>query len=91
MATRTDRIESRVKPDDRARIEQAATLTGLSVSSFMVNAAVERAVDVIAQQATTTVPPTYFDDLLAALDDPDPAPRLTRAAADAERLQRITA
>jgi uncharacterized protein (DUF1778 family) len=89
MAVKTDRIESRVSPEARARIEQAAAMAGVSVSSFMVDAAVERAENVIAQHATTIVAADYFDALLATLDDPDPAPRLAKAAAGAKRRGRF--
>ncbi len=90
MAVKTDRIESRVSAEARARIEQAAAMTGVSVSSFMVDSAVERAEELIAEYTTTIVPADYFDSLLAALDEPDPAPRLAKAAADARRSRRIT-
>jgi uncharacterized protein (DUF1778 family) len=43
MAVNTDRMEARVSPEERDRIEQAAATAGLSVSAFMVSAAVERA------------------------------------------------
>jgi uncharacterized protein (DUF1778 family) len=89
MAVKRDRIESRVPPEARARIEQAAAMAG--VSSFMVDAAVERADELIAQETMTIVPADYFDALLAALDEPDPAPRLAKAAADVNRRRRIIA
>lgn len=91
MAVKSCRIESRVSPEARARIEQAAVMAGVSVSSFMVDAAVERADELIAQHTTTIVPADYFDALLATLDEPDPAPRLAKAAADAKRRRRIVA
>ncbi|MGH8949143.1 MAG: DUF1778 domain-containing protein [Acidimicrobiia bacterium] len=86
---KTDRLEARVSPEERQRIEQAATVAGVSVSAFMVTAAVDRAQDVISQVATTTVPADFFDDLLAALDEAESAPRLSRAAKDASRNRRI--
>jgi uncharacterized protein (DUF1778 family) len=89
MAVKTERMEARVSPDERERIERAAAVSGLSVSAFMVSAAVDRAEEVIAQATTTTVPADYFDALLAALDEPEPAPRLARAAKDARRAKRI--
>jgi uncharacterized protein (DUF1778 family) len=48
MAVKTDRVEARVSPEERARIERAASTAGLSVSAFMVGAAVERADEIIA-------------------------------------------
>lgn len=89
MAVKTDRLEARVSPEERQRIEQASVVAGLSVSAFMVNAAVDRADEIISQAATTTVPAGYFDALLAALDDAEPAPRLAGAAHKAARNKRV--
>ena len=89
MAVKTDRMEARVSSEERQRIELAAAVAGVSVSAFMVSAAVDRAEDVISQVATTTVPPDYFDALLAALDEAESAPRLSRAAKKASRKRRI--
>ena len=43
MAVKTDRLEARLSPDERERIEQAASTAGLSVSAFVVEVAVELA------------------------------------------------
>lgn len=80
MATKTERIEARLSPGERSRIDQAAALEGQSLSSFMVAAAAEKAEQVIAAQTTTVVPSEYFDQLVSAIDRADPAPRLARAA-----------
>ncbi|NLD77467.1 MAG: DUF1778 domain-containing protein [Acidimicrobiales bacterium] len=90
MAVKTDRLEARLSPEDRARIERAAAASGMSVSTFVVGAAVFRADEVIAAATTTLVPADYFDDLLAALDEPDAAPGLTKAAKRARRNPRLT-
>lgn len=89
MAVKTDRLEARLSPDERERIEQAASTTGLSVSAFVVEVAVERADEIIAAATTTVVPADYFDDLLAALDEADEAPRLAEAAKQSRRSRRI--
>jgi len=91
MAVKTDRMEARVSPAERERIERAASVSGLSVSAFMVTAAVERAEVVIAEAMTTIVPADYFDALLGALDEPATAPRLAKAAQRARRRPRIHA
>lgn len=91
MSTKTERVEARLSPDQRSRIERAAEYAGESMSSFMVSAAVERADEVIATHSATVVPADYFDHLLAALDDPaESSPTLTAAARRARRRQRIT-
>jgi uncharacterized protein (DUF1778 family) len=89
MAVKTERMEARVSPEERQRIEQASVVAGESVSAFMVNAAVDRADEIISQAATTTVPADYFDALLTALDDAKPAPGLSRAVGKAARNKRI--
>jgi len=89
MATRTERIEARVAPRDRARIDRAAALEGQSVSAFMVTAAAEKADQVIAARTTSVVPTDYFDRVLAAIDRADRAPRLARAVKLARERSRI--
>ena len=85
MATKTDRIETRVSIDERAQIDRAAALEGRTVSAFVVSAAVERARQVIETHDATLVPADYFDRLLATIDDAEPAPRLAAAAKRARR------
>ena len=89
MATKTERVEARLSPRQRERIDQAAAFEGRSLSSFIVAAAEEKADQVIAAQTTTVVPADYFDRLLAAIDDADRAPQLERAATRARRRRRI--
>ncbi len=91
MAVKTDRLEARLSPAERERIEQAASTSGLSVSAFVVEASVEQADRVIAAATTTVVAGDYFDDLLAALDEPGEAPRLADAAKRSRRSHRIAA
>lgn len=91
MAVKTDRLETRLSPKERARIERAASMAGVSMSAFMVGAAVDRAEEIIAAATTTVVPADYFDGLLAALDEPEAAPRLERAAKRSRRTARVAA
>ena len=71
---RTARIELRADPEREKRIREAARLANQSVSSFVLDAASERAEDVL-RAAMSTVPADYFDELHRALDEP-PAPNL---------------
>jgi uncharacterized protein (DUF1778 family) len=84
-------MEARVSPEERRQIERAASVTGVSASAFMVSAAVERADEVIAEATSTTVPAAYFDELLAALDEPERAQQLSRAAKRARQRRQIHA
>lgn len=82
MATVSARLEFRVRPDRKSRIERAAALVHEPVSEFARAAAEEKADRVIREhEATTTVPADFFDDLLEALDAPPrPNAALARAA-----------
>jgi len=67
----TARLEVRLEPDSKARLERAAELTHVPVSDFVRSAVEDRAEQVLRDHdAQTTVPADFFDDLLAALDAP---------------------
>ncbi len=89
MSTRSERVEARLSADERARIERAARFEGRSLSSFIVEAAVERADQILAEPTVTVVPAEYFDRLVAALDEPGRAPRLVQAGKRVSQVRRI--
>jgi uncharacterized protein (DUF1778 family) len=91
VAVKSERLEARVSPEQRARLEWAAGISGMSLSTFVVDAAIERAEALVAEQMLTAVPAEYFDHLVAALDEPDRAPTLAKAARRVERRPRIAA
>jgi uncharacterized protein (DUF1778 family) len=71
MVTATGRLEFRIAQASKSRIERAAHLTGEHPTAFARAAAEERAERVLREhEATTVVPPEYFDQLIAALDAP---------------------
>ena len=71
MVVASSRLEVRVRPESKARLERAAELVQLPVSEFVRAAAEQRADEVLREHdATTRVPAEFFDDLLAALDAP---------------------
>ena len=83
----TARIEFRVRPETRERIEQAAALVHLPVSEFVRASAEQRADEVLRAERVTAVPADFFDQLVAALDDPPvPNDRLRRAAGRARSV-----
>lgn len=91
MAVASARLEFRVRPERKSRIERAAELMHEPVSEFARTAAEEKAERVIREyEATTRVPAEFFDELLDALDAPPRAnPTLARAAQQArETLDR---
>ncbi len=88
MAAASARLEFRVRPERKSRIERAAELVHEPVSEFARTAAEEKAERVIREhEATTTVPAEFFGDLLDALDA---APRANPALARAARQARET-
>lgn len=76
VKNKSQRIEARVTEDDARLIARAATLLNASVSSFVVEAAVEKAETVVARADRTLMPAVQFDEMIAALDDPTPVPEL---------------
>ena len=81
MSKATARLEFRVSPEDRERIERAADILGEPVSAFARSAAEEKAEQVLREyEATTTAPAEFFDEVLRALDSPPVAdPSLVHA------------
>lgn len=78
---RTERTEARLLPEQKARIELAARLRGLSLSDFMVQHADEAAVRTIEQQTAWTLAAADRDAFVGALmDPPAPSARLKAAA-----------
>ncbi|HEU0132506.1 MAG TPA: DUF1778 domain-containing protein [Mycobacteriales bacterium] len=77
------RLEFRIRPDVKRKIEAAAGLLHETASDFARSAAEARADEVLrAHQGTTVVPAEFFDALLAELDAPDAVNEpLARAAA----------
>lgn len=82
---RTERIEARIEPERAERIRYAAELVHTSMSAFVVDAAAERAEQVIADHRETIVPAEFFDSLLEALDEGAAVPALRKAAGRARR------
>lgn len=72
------RLEIRVRPNDKARLEAAAAVASVPVSEF-VRSAIEERVQLVLDQhlQRTVVPADFFDALLSSLDEPEePTPML---------------
>jgi uncharacterized protein (DUF1778 family) len=83
---RTERIELRAEPEREQRIRYAAKLAGQSLTDFMLDAASERAEEVITSAHVTVVPADFFDALWEALDEaPRPNARLARVFKEARK------
>lgn len=82
MTTATARLEFRVSPQEKSKIERAAELSGEPVSMFARTAAEEKADRILREyEASTTVPAEFFGDLIAAFDAPAQANTGLRTAA----------
>lgn len=88
MAGKTARIELRADVEREQRIRFAADLSHQSISAFVLEAASNRAEQVIAASAATIVPSDWFDTLWSALDDSASANVALRARA--ARARRVT-
>lgn len=83
---RSERIELRAEPEREQRIRYAAQLANQSLTDFMLEAASERAEEVIAAVQTTVVAPDFFDELWEALGQPpQPNENLARAFREARK------
>ena len=78
----TDKIEMRVRPIDKARISQAAELSGVKLSTFVRTSAAREAKRILREHRTTMLSERDRRMLLKALDNP-PVP--TATARDAVR------
>jgi uncharacterized protein (DUF1778 family) len=79
MTILTDRIELRVAPEIKRRLQVAADETGHTLSGFVLESALARADEIVPTH--TLVPADYFAQLVAALNGPlEPMPRLAEAA-----------
>lgn len=80
-ALRTERTEARLLPEQKARIDRAAAIRGLSRSDFIVQTADEAAIRIIQEHETWTLSvPDRERFLEALLHPPAPNSRLRAAA-----------
>jgi uncharacterized protein (DUF1778 family) len=78
---RDERIDLRISPDLKTLLTRAASYCGMSLSSFLVSIAADRAKEVVAEHETLTLTPRDWEAFLEALDKADrPRPRLAAAA-----------
>jgi len=78
---KTERVEARLNPDQKTRIEYAARLRGTSISDFMVSSAEDAAARAIEQHEVWTLSgrdrETFVKELLRP---PAPSRRMKAAA-----------
>lgn len=86
MGGRTARIELRADVEREQRIRHAAELSHQSISAFVLDAASQRAEQVLAASAATVVPSDWFDALWSALDAAPSANAALRSRAESARV-----
>jgi uncharacterized protein (DUF1778 family) len=80
LALRTERAEFRLLPEQKRRIERAASIKGLSVSDFIVQHADEAASRTIQAHASWTLDDRDRDVFVEALlNPPKPSARMKAA------------
>ena len=87
MTTAAARLDMRLSPADKARIARAANLLGVTISSFVRDAALREAErSAMVAAATATLSPEESGRFLTALDVPfQPNARLEQAFACIDR------
>jgi len=86
--TRDRRIEARADGPTMEVILEAARLTNSSVSTFVADAAREKAERLVALTDRTFMPAEMFDEMIVALDYPQPAPELVELFSRPKRITR---
>jgi uncharacterized protein (DUF1778 family) len=80
LALRTERTEARLLPEQKKRIERAASLKGMSLSDFIVQNADEAAARTIQMYTSWTLGDRDRDAFVQALlNPPEPGPRMKAA------------
>lgn len=78
---RDERIDLRVSTDLKTLLTRAASYSGMSLSSFLVSSAADRAKEIVAEHEAVTLTTRDWEAFLAALDNADRTrPRLAAAA-----------
>lgn len=90
VALERDRISARIPKDVRERIEEAADRSGATLNQFLVQAAIEKADQVLEREKVTKLSARDAEWLLSLLDQPPRAPnaKLQRALDDYQKATR---
>lgn len=81
MATRTERLEMRLSPEERSLLERAAAAAGMPLGTLVRNLLMERVQEVLDRESRSTLPLAQLDAFLEMLDGPsEPPTRLVEAA-----------
>ena len=80
ISKRDERIDLRLAGDLKALLARAASYSGMSLSSFLISVASDRAKEVVAEHETMILSVQDWEAFLTALDNADrPRPKLEAA------------
>ena len=68
--TKVERINIRATEEEKALVEQAARVSHMSATQFMMQAAIASAEDVLAEPRMLVLPPEEWDEFMRRLDEP---------------------
>jgi uncharacterized protein (DUF1778 family) len=78
-ALRTEKLDLRVSPSTKRTLEAAASASNRTVSAFVLESALARAEEALADRRTFSLSKTKWTEFGAALDAPTrPLPRMQR-------------
>lgn len=87
LQTKTERVQVRIDPEAKRRLERAATLANMTVSAFVVNNALEAADDLIRERERIILNDQDWEIFSEALlNPPEPNAALSKAFASHDRL-----
>lgn len=88
-AHRPDRINLRLSPQAKRRLERAAAYSEKTLTDFVVGTALQRADTILQEQEVTTLTNDEWEQFYALLlDPPEPNKRFKRAIAEHKRVIR---
>lgn len=91
MKRKDRRREFRLSAEDEQLITEAAALSGVSFSGFVLDEALARARDIVESHRMITLPADTYERFLEALDaPPERNPALVELAKQARRFHRVS-
>jgi uncharacterized protein (DUF1778 family) len=77
--SKSERIDIRTTPRVKRTLQDAATVSSKTVSEFLLDSALTKAAEVLADRRLFLLDDAQWDDFMAALDaPPPPMPRLEK-------------
>jgi len=91
MKTKDRRREFRLSAEDEQLITEAAALSGVSFTGFVLDEALARAREIVESHRAITLPADVYERFLEALDaPPERNPALVELAKRAKRFRRVS-